>query len=695
MIRWRSDGALTYSDFLNWVDRGAVVIFDGLDEVLVKLPPADGKIFTQRLLGFYGDSVTRQARQGKSQLAPKILISCRTQFYETLRDQQAYLTGSGREDVKAKQFKTLTLLPFTDDQVETYLAAALPGGGIDKIKELVASVYDLTELTHRPVLLNIVREIIPALEDRRARGEPIYGVTLYEELVDSWLERDHGKHKINEFDKVDLMADIAAGLWENAKSHLPIRDIERLMWAWFGRHPEIELPYSRVNPQVLEEDLRTATFLTRLDDPKKPKSSTFRFAHTSLQEYFLAVYLRDGVKRDDRLTWSMRCPSQEALVFLTQLIVEENDEALTKRLTEWAKGDAVDLNTVILMYSVEAHRQGWPTPSLEGINLSGADLTNARIGVRGGVTEMEYLDLSGAKFQGSVLNDAHFRRVNLDGAHFGDAKCGNNGWYFQEDAWMFDCSLQGANWANTEFKDGTLFVNCDLRNGVFGKDSNIPWYVDCEGAPVDFKVADDPSDAIALRQVEAAREAIISGKVGGDGLQIGQYVWRFLRRKTDEEGDWALLLSEHVVNLRPYHSKAESITWSESSLRKWLNSDFYNGLPAIFRQSIVESDVDNPDNDRYGERIPGGPNTRDKVFLLSLDDVDPKEETEERLFKDRHDLIAGRHDGKAAWWWLRSPGPTPRPAAVVGPGGGVNVGGGRVADYGVAVRPALWFNLES
>ena len=41
----------TWEAFLGWLRQGRYVIFDGLDEVLVKMDKADGHNFTQRLLG--------------------------------------------------------------------------------------------------------------------------------------------------------------------------------------------------------------------------------------------------------------------------------------------------------------------------------------------------------------------------------------------------------------------------------------------------------------------------------------------------------------------------------------------------------------------------------------------------------------------------------------------------------------------
>jgi hypothetical protein len=111
-------------------------------------------------------------------------------------------------------------------------------------------------------------------------------------------------------------------------------------------------------------------------------------------------------------------------------------------------------------------------------------------------------------------------------------------------------------------------------------------------------------------------------------------------------------------------------------LRRWLNSDFYNNLPAYIRSRIVE--VVNQNN--------AGSATQDKVFLLSVEEA-------RAYFKSDSDRVA-KYQGTGSWWWLRSRGSYgAHDAANVGNDGGVSGSGFIVGydDYGV--RPALWLNL--
>ena len=154
--------------------------------------------------------------------------------------------------------------------------------------------------------------------------------------------------------------------------------------------------------------------------------------------------------------------------------------------------------------------------------------------------------------------------------------------------------------------------------------------------------------------------------------------WRVL--DVERETETALLIAEKPVCVRTYHENWTEITWEHCSLRKWLNGDYYkNNFSEEEKAAILECELKNPDNLSYGTK--GGNDTRDKVFLLSIEEA-------KKYFMNDRDRSTG------TWWWLRSPGLCSNDAAGV-------YGSGRVDDYGngvglrSGVRPALKINLKS
>ena len=219
-------------------EAGAILIFDGLDEKLVHLDETQARAFLRTLWNALPPVAARldrtperQDRQrsplnGAEITSPqgRLIFSCRSHYFKTLRDQNAVLRGEYRDDVRASDYRALVLLPFNEAQIREYLQAVLGPERVESALDLCASVHNLRELAERPYLLSLITEHIGELEARQARGDQVRGVTLYGLLVDAWLARDGGKHHMRPEDKLTLMEDIAADMWQDG-----VRE-----WAWLA-----------------------------------------------------------------------------------------------------------------------------------------------------------------------------------------------------------------------------------------------------------------------------------------------------------------------------------------------------------------------------------------------------------------------------------------------------------------------------
>ena len=114
-----------------------------------------------------------------------------------------------------------------------------------------------------------------------------------------------------------------------------------------------------------------------------------------------------------------------------------------------------------------------------------------------------------------------------------------------------------------------------------------------------------------------------------DIYSFGGYDWRVLAAENSK----ALLISEYVLEKRSYDSDQEDITWERCTLRTYLNREFYNSFSSEDRNRIIETVNSNSNNLWYG--TPGGNDTRDKIFLLSLEEAD-------KYFGNSGDYLAKR-----------------------------------------------------
>jgi hypothetical protein len=218
----------------------------------------------------------------------------------------------------------------------------------------------------------------------------------------------------------------------------------------------------------------------------------------------------------------------------------------------------------------------------------------------------------------------------------------------------------------------------------------------------------------------------------GDIVGFGGIEWRVL----EVGGGKALLLSEYILELRPYHGElrddltgeenlaALSTTWAECDLRAYLNGEFYNSFSESDRARIAETLNENKNNQwfyaeamasgvdywiQYAPR--GGADTSNRIFLLSLEEVVryfgdsgqlanlPSEDSwyiddeynEARIAYNATDLTYTHSDGTTtesgglySYWWLRSPGSYSPYAASVYGDGIINVVGVLVSENSVS-----------
>lgn len=201
----------------------------------------------------------------------------------------------------------------------------------------------------------------------------------------------------------------------------------------------------------------------------------------------------------------------------------------------------------------------------------------------------------------------------------------------------------------------------------------------------------------------------------GDKIIFSQYAWRVLDLKTDA----ALLITEEIIALHAYHDRSGPITWADCALRAYLNGEFYDRFTGEEKAKILPVPVENRDNPWFD--TPGGEDTTDHVFLLSIEEVVCKYfgDSSENLNvpngkykywftrKDRNNgQRTATYLGYPWWWWLRSPGRKPVKAAYVHGDGNIGIQGNNALkcnlngvyhpvdqDVRGGVRPALWIKL--
>lgn len=199
-----------------------------------------------------------------------------------------------------------------------------------------------------------------------------------------------------------------------------------------------------------------------------------------------------------------------------------------------------------------------------------------------------------------------------------------------------------------------------------------------------------------------------------DGIEQ-EIVWRVLQNSGNE----LFVLSESILDCKRYHGQSTELkwrdctetTWHDCDLREWLNHEFYDAAFHAAEKRLIKTTYCTGNGE-------GCPDTGDKVFLLSVDEVKVLTEIHgkgllravgtgfaktkkpdgcslyvyDKSNKDNYIMQDGEELG-CSWWWLRTQGNKPTRACFVGTGGSIrSYGNNSIGGYGV--RPALRIHLS-
>ena len=342
----------------------------------------------------------------------------------------------------------LRLLPFDDHQIKEYLKANVPGLAVERAFEIINTVHNLRDLAGRPYCLSLMRASLADLDRSLAAGKRVRSIDLYRNLVRLWLERDSGKHRIEQDDKLRLMARLAAWMWRESAKSLSAERLSQWLKETVLRDSVLTALYASAFTDAkrrdeLLQDFRTATFIARWD------GDTFRFAHTSLQEYFLAVHLVSALEEAHLDEWNLPEVNAETLDFAAELFVQRSVESASARtrleqsLNALLGESAPQRSQNSLRFYLRLHANGE------------SRFVPAKIDARG--LDLIAWHLKGSKACPLPLPNADFREAKLIRAEFRDVV-------------MREAKFNGTDLCSAEL------VRCDVTNADFSCGDVVPGF---------------------------------------------------------------------------------------------------------------------------------------------------------------------------------------------------------------------------
>ncbi|WP_439661666.1 eIF2A-related protein [Lentzea sp. HUAS TT2] len=438
-----------------------VIVFDGLDEVLVHLSPHNRQLFTRQLW-----------RALPAESNARMLLTCRTQYFRTIRDEADFFHGHTRQGLRSGDYLALLMLPFTNAQIREYLEGNLDRDTewVDRFLDTIRAVHNLTELAQRPITLRLISDQVEFIENAKLEGTELRSVDIYAEVVNRWITRDEGKHTLTADHKRLLMEEIAAALWRSGKNAWDPAELDDWLLELLDQRPDLRRHYRQHVPDLWTADFRTATFLKREGD-------TFEFAHRSLFEYFLARYLFRQLNEGHLDPLAMPVPSRETVDFLGQSIAAAPDAACAT-LELIGRQYRPQVSELAVAYALQATRAGYPHQSLIGVNLVGAALAG---------WNFTGLSMAKANMCSADLSQVSFVDVNLTGADFTQADVSN--------AEFHKSLLAQSKWQSANIR-GVIFRHCEITDADFDRSNAYrTQLLCCTPSPdlhADFQIAPSP-----------------------------------------------------------------------------------------------------------------------------------------------------------------------------------------------------------
>lgn len=254
-------------------------------------------------------------------------------------------------------------------------------------------------------------------------------------------------------------------------------------------------------------------------------------------------------------------------------------------------------------------------------------------------------------------------------------------------------------------------IRCDEILAAFT--SAIEWYG--TNFPKDQKL--DPGLRKQKRDTSPVETKGQEATVDKNFIDFGNYRWRILTL----QGNSALVVSEEITDIGiPFNTAIGDISWESSSLRKWLNDQFYNRFSKTEKKRIIKKRLRAEPNPWYGTAA--GNLTEDSIFLLSVAEViaffgdsgdlssRPQNQWVDEVIANGQSVAiddsfnavrCATYKGDKTWWWLRTPGASKNKVTYVNAEGIIllngelafNDGGTSCVGVRPGIRPAIWLQV--
>jgi hypothetical protein len=218
-------------------------------------------------------------------LRTKTILTCRTNFFNSNADIVSALQrfsfgiapSEGHDQpielTYKKHGRILHVAPLDESQIRKFIA--MRSDDPEAVIASIRRIHDLTDLSRRPVLLDMILKTLPSLV---GQSKPVNSADLYSHYTDQWTARDDWR--------ITMPLPIRQAFCEALAWTMHTSNIEEVGGTQLEAAMTVALRATVSSTEDMDRfknDLKTCSFLTRIGTGDR-----FRFAHKSFMEFFVA-----------------------------------------------------------------------------------------------------------------------------------------------------------------------------------------------------------------------------------------------------------------------------------------------------------------------------------------------------------------------------------------------------------------------
>jgi hypothetical protein len=250
----------------------------------------------------------------------KTVLTCRTHFFADQEQVEKVLTKTpdvGTElyaALRTPEFQIIELQKFSIPEIKKVIRVREPAN-YREVWEKIKSIYNLADLSRRPLLLSLILSTLPRL---MAKNTEINRAHIYDEYTGFWFRREAQRVEttVDVKKKEQFIEELALQMWKLNVVSISFNELQETI----RRNYQAEIA-SIGDFYIRDYDIRNASFLNREND------GSYKFMHKSFMEYFVARKLVSSLNKNKKNMgcWNLRWFDKEVASFMSDLIQQKKN----------------------------------------------------------------------------------------------------------------------------------------------------------------------------------------------------------------------------------------------------------------------------------------------------------------------------------------------------------------------------------